>query len=348
MKKVFLICTLVVLQLVLPIGALAQNSGKKYAVYCVAFYNQENLFDTIHDAHKNDYEFLPNGGYHWTGLKYKNKLKNMATVLADFKDKMAPAGPAFIGLSEVENRRVLEDLRNQEQLKPFGYEIIHEEGEDKRGVDCAAFYNPQLFKYKSHKLVPFIYEDGDTVHRTRGFLVCRGEIAGEDVAVIVNHWPSRGAKSDRREIAGRQVRHIKDSLLAENPNIKVMIMGDLNDDPMNVSIKEALGAKRKPEQCKAAADLYNPWWDILAGGNGTLKFRDQWNLFDQIIFTGNLLGTDRSTLKFYKAEIFSRDYLFEHEGKFKGYPKRTHGSGIWLNGYSDHLPTRIFLIKEVK
>ncbi|MBQ3874393.1 MAG: endonuclease/exonuclease/phosphatase family protein, partial [Bacteroidaceae bacterium] len=177
---------------------------------------------------------------------------------------------------------------------------------------------------------------------------CRGEIAGEDVAVIVNHWPSRGAKSDRREIAGRQVKRIKDSLLVENPDVKVIIMGDLNDDPMNVSIKEALGAKRKPEQCKAAADLYNPWWDILAGGNGTLKFRDQWNLFDQIIFTGNLLGTDRSTLKFYKAEIFSRDYLFEHEGKFKGYPKRTHGSGIWLNGYSDHLPTRIFLIKEVK
>ena len=128
---------------------------------------------------------------------------------------------------------------------------------------------------------------------------------------------------------------------------KVIIMGDMNDDPMDKSMAVALGAKRKTQDTKEH-DLYNPWWDTLKKGNGTLMYDGKWNLFDQIVFTGNLLGNDRSTLKYYRNEIFRRDYMFQKEGKYKGYPKRTHAGGVWLNGYSDHLPTIIYLIKEIK
>lgn len=124
-------------------------------------------------------------------------------------------------------------------------------------------------------------------------------------------------------------------------------MGDMNDDPMDKSMAVALGAKRKTQDTKEH-DLYNPWWDTLKKGNGTLMYDGKWNLFDQIVFTGNLLGNDRSTLKYYRNEIFRRDYMFQKEGKYKGYPKRTHAGGVWLNGYSDHLPTIIYLIKEIK
>ena len=117
--------------------------------------------------------------------------------------------------------------------------------------------------------------------------------------------------------------------------------------PMDKSMAVALGAKRKPADV-GPTDLYNPWWDTLKKGYGTLMYKGKWNLFDQIVFTGNLLGTDRSTLKFYKHEIFRRDFMFQKEGKYKGYPKRTQAGGVWLNGYSDHLPTIIYLIKEVK
>lgn len=163
----------------------------------------------------------------------------------------------------------------------------------------------------------------------------------------MNHWPSRAAASPARERAGEQVRALKDSLLNEDPNAKVIIMGDMNDDPMDKSMAVALGAKRKPQDTKPH-DLYNPWWDTLKKGTGTLMYDGKWNLFDQIVFTGNLLGNDRSTLKYFRHEIFRRDFMFQKEGKYKGYPKRTHAGGVWLNGYSDHLPTIIYLIKEQK
>ena len=257
-----------------------------------------------------------------------------------------PMGPAIIGVSEIENYRVLEDILKQPALADRGYRYVHYEGEDQRGVDCAFFYNPKLFELTNSKLVPYVYIN-DTVHKTRGFLIASGNIADEKMHFIVNHWPSRAAASPARERAGEQVRAIKDSLLREDSAAKIVIMGDMNDDPMDKSMAVALGAKRKPVDA-GPTDLYNPWWDTLKKGYGTLMYKGKWNLFDQIVFTGNLLGTDRSTLKFYKHEIFSRDFMFQKEGKYKGYPKRTQAGGVWLNGYSDHLPTIIYLIKEVK
>lgn len=319
---------------------------KKYALYSVAFYNLENLFDTTHDEGKNDYEYLPDGANKWTEAKYQSKLKNMSEVLSLLATDKLPAGPAVIGVSEIENRRVLEDLLKQPALAERGYEIIHYDGEDKRGVECAFLYNPKFFHVNSTGLLPYVYEN-DTIHKTRGFLVADGELAGEHFVCIVNHWPSRAAASPARERAGEQVRAIKDSLQRIDPSVKIVIMGDMNDDPMDKSMAVALGAKRKAKDT-GKMDLFNPWWDTLKKGYGTLMYQGKWNLFDQIVFTGNFLNDDYSSLTYYKHEIFRRDFMFQNSGKYKGYPKRTHAGGVWLNGYSDHLPTIVYFLKEVK
>lgn len=330
------------------ITVLTSSNPVRIGMYGIAFYNLENLFDTIHDNGKNDYEFLPDGTNKWGKMKYENKLANMSKVLAELCTDRLPKGAAIIGVSEIENRRVLEDLLKKPALKDRGYQIIHHEGPDRRGVDCAFFYNPRFFKLESSRLVPYIYPDNDTTYATRGFLLASGKMAGENLHVIVNHWPSRAAVSFYRELGGTQVRAIKDSILAADPDAKVIIMGDLNDDPKDKSVSDALGAKHKIKDC-GNHDLYNPWWDMLyKTGQGTLLYDGKWNLFDQIIFTGNMLGKDRSTLKYYKNEVFLRDYLIQQEGRFKGNPKRTHASGVWLNGYSDHLPAIIYLVKELK
>lgn len=327
----------------------AGAQGKKYELYSVGFYNLENLFDTIHDAGKNDYEYLPEGTNKWNRMKYLDKLKNMATVLNEMSADMLPMGMAVVGVSEIENSRVLADLVSHEVLAHRGWDFVHVEGPDRRGVDCGLLYNPKLFTPVATKLAPYITTDNDTTYKTRGFLIVSGDMAGERLHFIVNHWPSRYAKSPARERAGVLVRQLKDSLMNENPESKVIIMGDMNDDPDNKSLKKCLGAVREQNQLKKSSDLYNPWWNILRNkGLGTLKYKGKWNLFDQIIVSGNMVGKNRETLKYYKPEIFTRSYMLQQEGKYKGSPKRTHAGGVWLNGYSDHLPAIIYLIKEQK
>ena len=342
------------LALMLIVGACASKAQeKKFALYGVGFYNLENLFDTCHDAGHNDYQYLPDGQYKWTGLKYTHKLRNMARVLSEMcTDRLPGIGCAFIGVSEVENAKCLTDLCNQEPLKARNFKFAHVEGPDYRGVDCALLYNPKFFTVRDVKLVPYVYvRDEDSTHNTRGFLTVSGTLAGEHVTVIVNHLPSRFSGSFYREEGGRQIRMVKDSLLRDDPNVKIIIMGDMNDDPQDKSMAEALGARRKMNKVEKDG-LWNPWWDTLASGNGTLMYDGKWNLFDQIILSYGLLDVkgkkDYSTLKYFSHQIFRRDYLFQKEGKYKGNTLRTHAGGVWLDGYSDHLPTQVYLIKELK
>lgn len=349
-----------VLVAVTQMAAFAQQTAEKSLhVYGVGFYNLENMFDTIHDEGKLDEEYLPDGKNGWGTLKYESKLQNMSRVLSDLATQMTMKSglmtvcksPAIIGLAEVENRNVLTDLLNQPALRDKGWEIIHEEGPDRRGIDCAFLYNPAIFHLQSHHLKPYVAEDG-TDWSSRGFLIASGTLAGENISFIVNHWPSRGNVEQYRRWAGHQLRQMIDSLFEANPDEKVVIMGDLNDDPKNRSITDDLGAKHTAADC-GPHDMYNPWWDTLyKGGQGTLLYDGKWNLFDQIMVSGNMLSTDgnkdNSSLRFRKNEIYLRNYLFADEGKTKGAPKRTFASGVWLNGYSDHLPTQIFLIKATE
>lgn len=352
-----------------------RSSEIRYALYGVAFYNTENLFDTLHDEGKNDFEYLPDGINKWGKMKYEAKLSNIARVLSELCTDKLPAGPAVIGLSEVENETVLQDLLKQPALASRGWQYVTYPGLDRRGIECAFLYNPKFFELDSSMIVNYYYAPsgkvddplvgfytdadgrvraypelkGDTTYITRGFLVMEGKLADEKFFFIVNHWPSRGASSEARERAAFQVNALKNALMKQDPAAKVVIMGDLNDDPNNKSVVEQLGCKSDAKKVKHSTDLYNPWYNMLYKvGQGTLMYNGKWNLFDQIILSGNLVGDDRSDLKFYKNEIFIRDYLFQQEGRYKGNPLRTHAGGAWLNGYSDHLPTYVYLIKELK
>ena len=327
---------------------LPASAQKKYSVYGVGFYNQENLFDTCHDEGKRDYDFLPTGSYKWNAMKYNHKLSNMSRALADMGTDVLPnIGCAIIGLAEVENSKALDDLIAQPALSARNYQYVHIEGPDRRGIDCALLYNPSLFSVKNTRLVPYVQKlKKDSAFYTRGFLTVSGTLADENVAVIVCHLPSRFSESFYRELGAEQVKAIKDSLL----NCKVFVMGDMNDDPIDKSMAGILKGKANIKDVNEG-DMYNPWYNILVKeGVGTLLYQGSWNLFDQILVTPNLLNKDNnkdfSSLKFWKNQIFKRDYLFQTEGKYKGSPKRTTAGGVWLDGYSDHLPVVVYLVKE--
>ncbi len=325
---------------------------RKLTVHAVGFYNLENLFDTSHDEGKNDYDFLPDGSYHWDENKYTNKLENMARVLCDLGTDKLPYGASIIGVVEVENDNALNDLIAQPNMKQRGYKYVHLEGPDKRGVDCALLYNPKAFHINNvfHKL--YVFEDGDTTQFTRPFLCVQGKLAGDNLTVVVCHFPSRGHDGIYREWAGKQVRALTDSIRTADPSQHIMVMGDMNDDPDDTSLAKFLGAKRKMKDV-GDGDFYNPWWDVLRGkGQGTLAYQGGWNLFDQIVCSKNMLDIDGKKeykeLTLYGYNIFKRDYLLQRDGKYKGTPKRTHAGGVWLNGYSDHLPTVTYIVKAQK
>ena len=309
--------------------------------YAIGFYNLENLFDTCHDEGKNDYEFMPEGTFKWDTEKYTNKLHNLARVLSEMASDRLPEGCAAIGVAEVENAKCLTDLCNEPPLKARGIQFVHIEGPDQRGIDCGLLYNPSLFSVRNVKLVPYIYTRPEDAGRaTRGFLIVSGTLADEHVTIVVNHLPSRGAPSIAREDGGQQLRVVKDSLLKDDPAVKLFIMGDMNDDPQDASMAVCLGAKREASEV-GKGDLWNPWWNELATGNGTLMYEGAWNLFDQIILSASLLG--EKGLKYAGHQVFRRDYMIQGPGPYWGSPLRTTAGGQWLNGFSDHLPTVVYL-----
>ena len=348
MKRILSLAIAIVLLATLP----AQAKGKRYEVASVAFYNLENLFDTIPNNPENkDAEFTPNGSRQWTGKRYWNKIHNLAYAISNMKSDLAPVGPAIIGVAEVENITVLQDLVKDEQIKSMNLQIVHHDSPDRRGIDVGLLFNPRLFRplnVTHHRLKI----DSKPNFLTRDQTCVSGLLMGERVSVIVNHWPSRlgGQKQSSylREAAAALSKQIADSVLAVNPSEKIIIMGDLNDDPMDPSCAEVIGAKRKAEDVQEGG-WFNPWWDVLAGGVGTLAYKGQWNLFDQIIMNYNLVGKDRSTFKYMKCKVLNDiPGIRNEEGDRAGYPLRTYSSGVYLNGFSDHFPTQIFLVREIK
>lgn len=327
--------------------AAAKTKTKASGNYAIGFYNVENLFDTIPGSN-NDADFLPDGEYRWNSEKYVCKLSNIARVLNELGTDRVKGGCAVIGLAEVENRTVVEDLVNQEALRKHHLKILHYESPDPRGIDCAMLYDPKQFVLEDSMYVRNM-ANGRVVN-TRGFLVGIGTLAGDRMAVIVNHWPSRGKESEAREHAAAQVYKLKEDLLRKYGNdLKIVIMGDLNDDPDNLSVTRELKCVNEPEQTRGNAhELYNPWFNTLnRETTGTLTYKGKWNLFDQIIISGNLLkDNDGSQLSYTGNQIFYRDWLIQQSGRYKGSPLRTFSGNEWLKGYSDHLPTCIYLTKK--
>ena len=330
----------------------SNDNSRKYQVFSVAFYNVENLFDPDDDPNTIDEEFTPKGANAWTEDKYRKKLSNLATVISqlDRYKKGDFAGPSVLGMAEIENRRVIEDLINTEPLNRGNYKIVHQDSPDRRGVDVALIYNPNEFELKSYKALPYNKPDMPN-YKTRDVLLVNGLMAGEDVYILVNHWPSRyGDKSSAlREFAAAICKKAVDSLYALNSNTKIIIMGDLNDDPTDKSTRVVLDAKKEQKDVKPYG-LFNTMWGYYEKGIGTLCYQNQWSLFDQIIISYPLLGKStidegNRTLKFYRSEIFNREFLCEKAGRYKGYPLRTFASNMFVNGYSDHFPVVLYLIK---
>ena len=333
------------------------SSARQYLVAGVAFYNLENLFDTINSNGTYDLEFSPEGARMWNSDKYWKKIGNLAKAISSFDTPETPLGPAIIGISEIENRNVIEDLVHAiddtlaaRGKQPWNLQIVHHDSPDRRGVDVGLLYNPLFFTLENvnnHRLV--IPDQPDFL--TRDQLVVSGKIFEAPMSFIVNHWPSRlgGQKesSPLREAAATLSKAIADSLWSVNPGQGIVIMGDLNDDPSDKSCAVALGAVREREQATHHG-FYNPFWWILDNGVGTLCYKGEWNLFDQIIVSGNLIPGTSDGMQYWKATVHNFPFLRTKSGIYKNYPLRTFSRRQFLNGYSDHFPTEIFFVKEVE
>ena len=333
-------------------ATFSQKNGKKYSIRTIAFYNLENLFDTINDVTKED-EKSPMMELKFNRSKvYWDKIDKLASTIAQIGKEKTKTSPAIIGVSEVENLNVLEDLVNSKHLTKKDYGIVHYDSPDKRGIDVALLYQKKYFKPIHHEVFnPNIYRDNFKVY-TRDQLLVSGYLDDELIHVIVNHWPSRrggeAASRPSREKAAYQNLKIIKQVKAQDPKAKILVMGDFNDDPTNSSFKNVLKTKSRKKNV-IEGDLFNPYEDMFRRGFNTLKYRDKINLFDQIYFTSSLLDNgekDFSTYKMYKAMVFNKSFLTTKKGKYKGYPFRSFSNGNYTGGYSDHYPVYMYLIKE--
>ena len=338
--------------LFLGIPTFLFSQKKQYQIRTIAFYNLENVFDTINDPNKFD-ERSPIMELKGNKTKaYYSKLHNMAKVLTEIGTKKAKSSPAIIGVAEVENDTVLADLIHTPPLKDKHYAYIHFNSPDARGIDVALLYQKKYFNPIGQKKYELRLWDaeGKRIY-TRDQLLVSGVLDDELIYIIVNHWPSRrgGEKKSRplREKAAWQNLKIIEDIHKETPDAKIIIMGDFNDDPINSSFKKVLKAKGEKKKIKDR-DIYNPMENMFRRGFNTLGYRDNINLFDQILISSSLLATTKTytTYSFFSAHIFNPQYLTTKSGRYKGYPFRSYGDGIFLNGYSDHYPVYIYLIKE--
>jgi hypothetical protein len=173
---------------------------------------------------------------------------------------------------------------------------------------------------------------------------------GDTIHVFVNHWPSRSGGEERsipaRAAAAAVNKRVVDSLMAINPKSKVVIMGDLNDDPISPSVTKVLGARGKQSEVKESG-LFNPWFDLYRRGIGTLAYQDSWGLFDQIIVSQAWLDKEQKGYYFYRANIFNKQFMVQQTGRWKGYAKRTWDGMTYNYGYSDHFPTYLSFLKKI-
>lgn len=334
----------------LTVASAVSYSQQQYKIACVGFYNVENLFDTEDDPVIRDEEYTPSGSKNWDSTKYANKLANISKVIADLGTEVSPDGMAVLGVCEVENRKVLEDMVAHENLKDRDYQIVHYDSPDHRGIDVGLLYNKKYFTVTNTVQYELTFSDAPD-YTTRDQLLVSGELDGDPMHFIVAHWPSRRggqvASEPRRIDAARLGRKIIDSLLTLDPEAKIVLMGDLNDDPVNNSVKEYIKAKSKVGKVKSG-EMFNTMYDHFKRGNGTLAWNDAWNLFDQLIVSKSMTSSDASSYVFHKSVVYNKDFLKQKEGRFAGYPHRTHAGGQYLNGYSDHFPVYLILKKAVQ
>lgn len=334
---------------VIGLFGLLSCSSAAERPYAVLFYNVENLFDTI--PGDTDKEFTPEGGKAWNTYKYNAKMENLDRVFHDVAASVETF-PVIIGLAEVENRTVLEDLVEMPKIAQANYQIIHYDSPDPRGVDVALLYRPDQFEYEGSYPVKTEVPELPNF-KTRDILSVWGRIDGERFCFFVMHSPSRlggeAASEFKRIGAAQSVRNVADSIMREHPDTKIVIMGDMNDDPADNSLAVAMGGKRRVKDVKPFG-YFNPFYQMHRDGLGTLAYQDVWNLFDNMIVNENLLKATTGSLKLkkmgkYYGHIFRADYMIQKSGQYAGYPLRTYVGDAFQNGYSDHFPVYILIEK---
>ena len=340
--------TLSILALILIAAPVhAQGTKAEFIPALVGFWNIENLYDTLDSPDTDDREFLPESGKLWGAQRYGRKVEKMGEVIAALGKDLDPRGVALLGLAEVENRNVVEDLTRSTALKARGYQVVHTDSPDRRGVDVALIHDPKRCVVYAHKA--YRLHMPDTAFRTRDQLLVSGVLDGDTTHVIVAHWPSRRGGEKRsmpnRMAAGELGRHIVDSLLARNPDGRILYMGDLNDDPVNKSI--TMGLRATGDQAAAqGTTLFNPMHAPFKKGIGSLAWRDSWNLFDQIIINPALVTGAGGRYRYFGTRVYNEPYLRQEEGNFAGYPKRTFVGDTYQDGYSDHFPVYLILVRD--
>jgi len=326
------------------------HAQKKRDTLRIVCYNTENFFDCEHDSLKNDLDFTPDGLYHWTPYKFKKKQTNVAQVIESIgRHNM----PVLVGLCEIENDKALRELTQNSALKKYKYRYIHRESPDLRGVDVALLYQPHKFTPIKKEFIQINFPN-DSATKTRDVLYATGILAnGDTLHVFVCHFPSHYKKesSDDKRIYVASVLHGKvDSIYHQSPKADIIIMGDFNNNPTDISISSTLKALNPEEEIKPG-NLYNLYYNYQGKSNtGTYKYKGQWSLFDQIIVSGNMLSPSSKTFaNKNKAKIYSPGFLLEDDIKYGGTkPYRTYKGLKYNDGYSDHLPVYLDIITKKK
>ncbi|NNF19491.1 MAG: endonuclease [Flavobacteriaceae bacterium] len=314
------------------------KSKDKLPLHTIAFYNLENLFDTADDQNILDDDFTPGGRNRWTRKRYRNKLRKLAKTIARIGSNPTEKSPALLGVAEVENKGVLNDLIMTDPLRKENYGIVHYNSPDERGIDTALLYCKKSFKLLNSRPIPLMVNNtnGDR-DRTRDILYVHGKLHGRHLHIYVNHWPSRreGEEETRykRVKAATLIADEMNAIRSKYHDANFVVMGDFNDGPKAHSI----------QVMKEKGKLYNPMDKLLTPDRGSANYRTEWGLFDQILISNSLLNYERGTLGFLRADIYDRHFLTAWSGRFRGNPFRTFAGPKYLGGFSDHFPVYIQL-----
>jgi predicted extracellular nuclease len=302
--------------------------------YTVVSYNTENLFDTVDDPTIPDEEFLPESEKKWTTERYQKKLDDLAKVISEVNPLETPE---MVGLVEVENQTVLEDLIRTPALKDHNYAIIHEESPDYRGIDVALIYRKDAFKEMMHETLPVIFPD-DPTFKTRDILHVVGQVRNKTVHVYVNHWPSRIGGDDKTEpkrvLAASVLKKNIDQVLAHDPKARIIVMGDMNDEPTNKSLQETLGAK-SPDSGAALVNLMMP---DKVSGLGTYFYSGNWNMLDNLVVSGEMITGKKVKVENKKGYIYHSDWMIFTNKNGDKTPNRSYVGNKYVGGVSDHFP----------
>lgn len=314
------------------------NSSTEY--YSVGFYNLENLFDTVDDPHTLDDDFTQHSAKKWNQKRFRKKVKKLARVITNIGYQDIKHPPVLLGVAEVENAAVLDSLIESKFLRNKGYDYVHFDSPDERGIDTALLYRSEYFSVLKNEIfeLQLVNELGDRDY-TRDILYVYGELQDQPIHILVNHWPSRRKGTEetahKREAAAHRNLEVIEQILQEDPEGKIIVMGDFNDDPHSNSVKSM-----------AKDRFYNPMELLLTNTEGTLSHKNNWHLFDQILITHNFLQGPPNRIRFEAAKIFSPENIKEYKGKFKGMPFRTFVGKRYLGGFSDHFP--VYVIFSMK